>query len=85
VLKIDQSFVREMISEPDSLAIVESIIALAQALGKETIAEGVETKEEYQLLQARGCRLMQGYYFAKPMPVAAFEEWYKQNAMPDAP
>ena len=79
ILKIDQSFVREMIREPESLAIVESIIALAQALGKETIAEGVETLEEYQLLQARGCRLMQGYYFAKPMPVVGFEEWYKQH------
>lgn len=83
VLKIDQSFVREMIREPESLAIVESIIALAQALGKETIAEGVETLEEYQLLQARGCRLMQGYYFAKPMPVARFEEWYKQHGKAD--
>lgn len=76
VLKIDQSFVREMIREPESLAIVESIIALAHALGKETIAEGVETLDEYQLLEARGCQLMQGYYFAKPMPVAGFEEWY---------
>lgn len=79
ILKIDQSFVREMIREPESLAIVESIIALAQALGKETIAEGVETLEEYQLLQARGCRLMQGFYFAKPMPVAGFEEWHRQQ------
>jgi EAL domain-containing protein (putative c-di-GMP-specific phosphodiesterase class I) len=79
LLKIDQSFVREMNREPESLAIVESIIALAHALGKETVAEGVETLEEYELLQARGCQLMQGYFFAKPMPVARFEEWYKHH------
>lgn len=79
LLKIDQSFVREMNHEPESLAIVESIIALAQALGKETVAEGVETQEEYELLQARGCQFMQGYFFAKPMPSAKFEEWYKHH------
>ena len=79
VLKIDQSFVREMLQEPESLAIVESIIALAQALGKETIAEGVETRAEFDVLQARGCRLMQGYFFARPMPPVIFDQWYQQQ------
>ncbi len=81
VLKIDQSFVREMRAEPESLAIVESIIALAHSLGKETIAEGVETLEEYELLCERGCRLMQGYYIARPMPVEAFEAWCKDHQL----
>jgi diguanylate cyclase (GGDEF)-like protein len=75
VLKIDQSFVRDMLLEPASLAIVDSVINLAHALGKETVAEGVETLEEYQLLCQRGCRLIQGYYIARPMPAAAFDEW----------
>lgn len=75
VLKIDQSFVREMLAEQASLAIVESIISLAHSLGKETIAEGVETKAESDVLTQRGCRLMQGYYFSKPLTAANFEAW----------
>lgn len=77
VLKIDQSFIREMLAEKASLAIVESIISLAHSLGKETIAEGVETKAELDVLTERGCRMMQGYYFSKPLPVAQFEAWVK--------
>ncbi|MES2674771.1 MAG: EAL domain-containing protein [Pseudomonadota bacterium] len=79
LLKIDQSFVRDMFVEPASLAIVDSIIGLARALGKETIAEGVETEAEYVLLMQHGCRLMQGYYFAKPMPAVEFERWINAN------
>lgn len=79
VLKIDQSFIREMLAEQASLAIVESIISLAHSLGKETIAEGVETKAELDVLTERGCRLMQGYYFSRPLPVAQFEAWVKNR------
>lgn len=75
VLKIDQSFVREMLAEQASLAIVESIISLAHSLGKETIAEGVETQAELDVLTERGCKLMQGYYFSKPLPAPSFEAW----------
>jgi len=75
VLKIDQSFVRDMLVESASLAIVESIISLAHSLGKETIAEGVETRAELDILTERGCRLMQGYYFSKPLPAQSFEAW----------
>jgi len=79
VLKIDQSFVREMAVERASLAIVESIIWLAHSLGKETIAEGVETKIELDLLKERNCHLIQGYYFSKPLPPKIFEEWVSAN------
>jgi diguanylate cyclase (GGDEF)-like protein/PAS domain S-box-containing protein len=79
VLKIDQSFVREMLDEPASLAIVDSIISLANSLGKETIAEGVETKAELDVLTERGCHLMQGYYFSKPLLAPQFEAWVKAN------
>lgn len=78
ILKIDQSFVRDMQSDTASLAIVTSIIRLAESLGMETIAEGVETAEEYALLASQGCRLMQGYHFSKPLPPAQFEVWLKQ-------
>jgi diguanylate cyclase (GGDEF)-like protein/PAS domain S-box-containing protein len=83
LLKIDQSFVRDMLLEPASLAIVDAIIGLANALGKETIAEGVETEAEYILLLQHGCRLMQGYYFAKPLPAAEFERWVKATGRYD--
>ena len=75
VLKIDQSFIREMLQEKASLAIVESIIALAHSLGKETIAEGVETLAELEALKERKCCIIQGYYFSKPLPAALFEDW----------
>lgn len=81
ILKIDQSFVRDMQSDSASLAIVTSIIRLAESLGMETIAEGVETAEEYALLASQGCRLMQGYHFSKPLPPTQFEAWLKQWLM----
>jgi len=79
ILKIDQSFVRDMQSDSASLAIVTSIIRLAESLGMDTIAEGVETADEYALLADQGCRLMQGYHFSKPLPPAQFEEWVQQR------
>ena len=78
ILKIDQSFVRDMNSDGASLAIVSSIIRLAQSLGMETIAEGVETAEECAILADQGCRLMQGYHFSKPLSPAQFETWLQQ-------
>ncbi|ADP97453.1 EAL domain-containing protein [Marinobacter adhaerens] len=67
-LKIDQSFVREITSDPASAAIADAIIAMAQRLGLDVIAEGVETPEQCRLLRESGCRLMQGYLFARPVP-----------------
>lgn len=78
ILKIDQSFVRDMQTDGASLAIVSSIIRLAESLGMDTIAEGVETADEYALLANQGCQLMQGYYFSKPLPPVQFEAWLQQ-------
>ncbi len=78
ILKIDQSFVRDMQSDEASLAIVSYIIRLAQSLGMDTIAEGVETSNEMTLLASEGCRLMQGYHFSKPLPPAQFDAWLAQ-------
>lgn len=75
VLKIDQSFVRELQEDPAALAITNSIIALADALGMNTVAEGVETQGQRELLQRHGCHTIQGYLIAKPMPEAAFVQW----------
>ena len=69
-LKIDRSFVNDLKPGSDNEAITAAIIAMASALNLEVVAEGVETREQMQLLQKRGCPLMQGYYFSRPLPLA---------------
>lgn len=67
-LKIDQSFVRRLGADDDALAIVKTIIGLAHQLGRQVIAEGVETAEHLAILRSLGCEYGQGYFFAKPLP-----------------
>lgn len=73
VLKIDQSFVRDLGVDPNDAAITRAIIALAQSLQLDVVAEGIETEEQWRWLTASGCTTGQGYFFARPMPAAAFE------------
>ncbi len=76
LLKIDRSFVMNMTDDSDDAAIVKAIVDLANALGLATLAEGVETLEQYQMLNQIGCHACQGYYFGKPMPADVFTEFY---------
>jgi len=71
-LKIDQSFTREMLTEPKVAAIVRSVIALGHSLGFKVIAEGVETAEELAYLRQHECDELQGYYFSRPLTPDAF-------------
>lgn len=68
VLKIDRSFVSRMTEGDQPLQIVRTIIELARVLGMNVVAEGIETREQYELLLQLGCRYGQGYLFAKPLP-----------------
>jgi len=75
VIKIDQSFVRDMLIDPDDLAIIEGVIALAKSFKRDVIAEGVETIEHGTALLQLGCELAQGYGIAKPMPANDIPKW----------
>ena len=75
VLKIDQSFIRDMLTDKEDKAIVQGVIGLAKAFHRKVIAEGVETIEQGILLLEMGCDLAQGYGIARPMPAKDFALW----------
>ncbi len=73
-LKIDQSFVRDIVHDASDKSIVRTIIAMAKSLSFEVIAEGVETEDQRALLFNKGCKQYQGYLFGKPVPINEFDE-----------
>ena len=78
-IKIDQSFVRDITTDPNDAAIVQTIIAMTEALGLNVIAEGVETDEQLEFLDLRGCHAFQGYLFSMPVPLAQFESALREK------
>jgi len=78
VIKIDISFVRKMLEDEKTRIIVEMIITLADKFGMKTVAEGVETKEQYDMLKEMGANYIQGFYLAKPMPEEEAEKLLKR-------
>tara|TARA_R100001377_G_scaffold63418_1_gene39058 strand:- start:114 stop:1526 length:1413 start_codon:yes stop_codon:yes gene_type:complete len=78
LIKIDQSFVRDMLHDVDDLAIVEGVIVLAKSFKREVIAEGVETVEHGTALLKIGCELAQGYGIARPMPAGDIPRWINE-------
>jgi EAL domain-containing protein (putative c-di-GMP-specific phosphodiesterase class I) len=79
IIKIDQTFVRDISNSKDDYEIVKSIAALATSLGKDVIAEGVEDKTSLDLIKKMKISKCQGYFFAKPMPIEKFVAWVKQR------
>jgi len=77
-IKLDQSFVREVHKQPISQSLVRAIVAVAQALNLQVIAEGVENAKEDAFLTKNGVNERQGFLFAKPMPAAVFERWFRR-------
>ena len=74
VLKIDRSFLSASEDHERSRRVLEQVIALANALGIDTVCEGIETRTQAELLRSLGCSIGQGFYFARPMPLSAFNE-----------
>jgi len=72
-LKIDQSFVRNILLDPDDAAIAKMVIVLANTMGVQVIAEGVETIQQRDLLATLDCHNYQGYLFGRPLPIDEFE------------
>jgi diguanylate cyclase (GGDEF)-like protein len=80
-VKIDRSFIEEVAVNPAAAALASSIIVMAHAVGKRVIAEGVETVEQLEFLRERGCDVAQGYYLARPLPMASMSDML-QSAVP---
>lgn len=77
-IKIDASFVRDLLTDPNDAAIVRTIIALARSLGLAVVAEGVETAAQRDALAAEGCTVCQGYLYSRPLPATAFVEFVQR-------
>ena len=81
-LKIDRSFVRDLLVDSNDAVIAKTIVALADSMNLAVIAEGVETEEQRDALSAIGCRFYQGYLFGRPVPLPAFEETLARQTLP---
>lgn len=84
LIKIDQSFVRDMLDDPEDLAILEGVVGLATAFRRRLIAEGVETVAHGEILLCMGCELAQGYAIARPMPAREVMRWKETWKAPES-
>jgi len=79
-IKIDKSFVQQMLTDPTSHKVVQSVVDLGASLGKTIVAEGVEDLLTWDALTAMGCDLAQGYYLSRPLPAGALQDWLPLRA-----
>jgi EAL domain-containing protein (putative c-di-GMP-specific phosphodiesterase class I) len=78
-LKIDKAFIKDMPANTDDVAIARTIVAMARSLGLVTVAEGVESTEQHELLKTMGCDQVQGFYFSHPLPADEFNVYYSEH------
>jgi len=78
-LKIDKSFIDKVTEPSGTRPIVEAVVSLSKSLALTTIAEGVETRDQFEALKILGCDIIQGYYFYKPLPIDAVEKLISQQ------
>jgi EAL domain-containing protein (putative c-di-GMP-specific phosphodiesterase class I) len=78
-IKIDRNFIREIVENPKSFAIVKTIVELAKHLKLRVITEGIETKEQLEMVRNIGCEIIQGYYYSKPLPIHEIEDWLEHR------
>jgi EAL domain-containing protein (putative c-di-GMP-specific phosphodiesterase class I) len=77
VLKIDRTFVRDVLTDPNDAVIARTVVALGQSLGLGVVAEAVESLEQRELLASHGCQAFQGYLYGEPMPIEKLEAFLK--------
>jgi EAL domain-containing protein (putative c-di-GMP-specific phosphodiesterase class I) len=77
-VKIDQSFVKDVATDPDATSLVTAIISMAHSLNLKTIAEGVETEDQWKILRLLKCDMAQGYYFSTALPPKDVEKFFVQ-------
>ena len=83
-MKLDMHFIRNVFRESHNIRMLEIIVDIARYLNVLVIAEGVETREQMMTLREKGCDIVQGYYFSKPLPAEEFERFLKpENAESD--
>jgi EAL domain-containing protein (putative c-di-GMP-specific phosphodiesterase class I) len=82
-IKIDRSFVNDVLTDPNDAAICKAVIALGKSLGLDVIAEGVETESQWERLRAEGCAAVQGYLFGHPMSEPDFLDWLRRHLQSD--
>lgn len=81
IIKIDQSFIRELLTDRNNASIVMAIMSMAKAMDLRTVAEGVETERQLKFLEQIQCDIFQGYLLSKPLSAEAFEQWLSQQAL----
>jgi len=79
VLKVDQSFVRDLPRDNDACVIAEAVIGLSRSMRMESLAEGIETEEQLAFLKVSGCQTGQGYYFSRPLPAEKAEAFLRSQ------
>ena len=84
-IKIDRSFVADLIGTTDARAIIEATVQLSKKLGMETTAEGVESAEQLEILAAEGCTHAQGYHVSRPMPRDDIRSYLSRSIVPSVP